>query len=117
METLEKLRNGIDQLPKWLLLILVIFVDGLVGGLYRARRRLDHGGGVCAVDSILCGAAGCPRDGLPDRDACMHDRGYYHGDLQRKDHILRGLIAQGTAARKRAAVFFSPAGGYRLQMQ
>ena len=36
METLEKLRNGIDQLPKWLLLVLVIFVDGLVGGLYRA---------------------------------------------------------------------------------
>ena len=33
METLEKLRNGIDQLPKWLLLVLVIFVDGLVGGL------------------------------------------------------------------------------------
>ena len=39
METLEKLRNGIDQLPKWLLLILVIFVDGLVGGLYRAAGK------------------------------------------------------------------------------
>ena len=39
METLEKLRNGIDQLPKWLLLILVIFVDGLVGGLYRASGK------------------------------------------------------------------------------
>ena len=39
METLEKLRNGIDQLPKWLLLVLVIFVDGLVGGLYRAARK------------------------------------------------------------------------------
>ena len=36
METLGKLRNGIDQLPKWLLLVLVIFLDGLVGGLYRA---------------------------------------------------------------------------------
>ena len=32
METLEKLRNGIEQLPKWLLLVLVIFLDGLVGG-------------------------------------------------------------------------------------
>ena len=39
METLEKLRNGIDQLPKWLLLVLVIFVDGLVGGLYRAAGK------------------------------------------------------------------------------
>ena len=39
METLEKLRNGIEQLPKWLLLILVIFVDGLVGGLYRAAGK------------------------------------------------------------------------------
>ena len=39
METLEKLRSGIDQLPKWLLLILVIFVDGLVGGLYRAAGK------------------------------------------------------------------------------
>lgn len=39
METLEKLRNGIDQLPKWLLLVLVIFVDGLVGGLYRADGK------------------------------------------------------------------------------
>lgn len=39
METLEKLRNGIDQLPKWLLLILVIFVDGLVGDLYRAAGK------------------------------------------------------------------------------
>ena len=35
METLEKLRNGIDQLPKWLLLVLVI----LVGGLYRAAGK------------------------------------------------------------------------------
>ncbi len=39
METLEKLRNGIDQLPKWLLLVLVIFLDGLVGGLYRAAGK------------------------------------------------------------------------------
>ena len=39
METLEKLRNGIDQLPKWLLLVLVIFVDGLVGALYRAAGK------------------------------------------------------------------------------
>ena len=39
METLEKLRNGIDQLPKWLLLVLVIFVDGLVGGLYRVAGK------------------------------------------------------------------------------
>ena len=39
METLEKLRNGIDQLPRWLLLVLVIFVDGLVGGLYRAAGK------------------------------------------------------------------------------
>ena len=39
METLEKLRNGIDQLPKWLLRVLVIFVDGLVGGLYRAAEK------------------------------------------------------------------------------
>ena len=39
METLEKLRNGIDQLPKWLLLVLVIFLDGLVGGLYRASGK------------------------------------------------------------------------------
>ena len=39
METLEKLRNGIDQLPKWLLLVLVIFVDGLVVGLYRAAGK------------------------------------------------------------------------------
>ena len=39
METLEKLRNRIDQLPKWLLLVLVIFVDGLVGGLYRAAGK------------------------------------------------------------------------------
>ena len=42
METLEKLRNGIDQLPKWLLLVLVIFVDGLVGGLYRAAGKTKH---------------------------------------------------------------------------
>ena len=33
METLEKLRNGIEQLPKWLLLVLVTFLDGLAGGL------------------------------------------------------------------------------------
>ena len=33
METLEKLRNGIDQLPKWLLHMLVNNVDGLEGGL------------------------------------------------------------------------------------
>ena len=39
METLEKLRNGIEQLPKWLLLVLVIFLDGLVGGLYRAAGK------------------------------------------------------------------------------
>ena len=39
METLEKLRNGIDQLPKWLLLVLVIFVAGLGGGLYRAAGK------------------------------------------------------------------------------
>ena len=39
METLEKLRNWIDQLPKWLLLVLVIFLDGLVGGLYRAAGK------------------------------------------------------------------------------
>ena len=35
METLEKLRNGIEQLPKWLLLVLVIFLDGL----YRAAGK------------------------------------------------------------------------------
>ena len=35
METLEKLRNGIEQLPKWLLLVLVIFL----GGLYRAAGK------------------------------------------------------------------------------
>ena len=46
METLEKLRNGIDQLPKWLLLILVIFVDGLVGGLYRAAGKTTGARGV-----------------------------------------------------------------------
>ena len=39
METLEKFRDAIDQLPWWLLLILVIFVDGLVGGLYRAAGK------------------------------------------------------------------------------
>ena len=39
METLEKLRNGIVQLPKWLRLVLVIFLDGLVGGLYRAAGK------------------------------------------------------------------------------
>ena len=39
METLEKLRNGIDQLRTWLLLGLVIFVVGLVGGLYRAAGK------------------------------------------------------------------------------
>ena len=39
METLEKFRRAIDQLPWWLLLILVIFVDGLVGGLYRAAGK------------------------------------------------------------------------------
>ena len=39
METLEKLSNGIEQLPKWLLLVLVIFLDGLVGGLYRAAGK------------------------------------------------------------------------------
>ena len=39
MEALEQLRNGIDPLPKWLLLVLVIFVDGLVGGLYRAAGK------------------------------------------------------------------------------
>ena len=40
METLEKLRNGIDQLPKWLLLVLVIFVDGLVGGLKPTEAKV-----------------------------------------------------------------------------
>lgn len=39
METLEKFRDAIDRLPWWLLLILVIFVDGLVGGLYRAAGK------------------------------------------------------------------------------
>ena len=37
METLEKLRNGIEQLPKWLLLVLVIFLDGLVGKTTAAK--------------------------------------------------------------------------------
>ena len=46
METLEKLRNGIDQLPKWLLLVLVIFVDGLVGGLYRAAGKTTAAKGI-----------------------------------------------------------------------
>ena len=33
METLEKLRNGIEQLPKWLLLILVFVLGGALFGV------------------------------------------------------------------------------------
>ena len=36
---LEKIRNGIDNLEWVILLILVIFFDGLVGGLYRAGGK------------------------------------------------------------------------------
>lgn len=39
METLEKLRLEIGKLPRWLLLVLVIFLDGLIGGLYRAAGK------------------------------------------------------------------------------
>ena len=61
METLEKLRNGIDQLPKWLLLVLVIFVDGLVGGLYRAAGKTTEAkviGWIMAAAYVL---SICPR--------------------------------------------------------
>ena len=39
METLGKLRNGIDQHEQQPLRQLVIFLDGLVGGLYRAAGK------------------------------------------------------------------------------
>lgn len=39
METLEKLRLEIGKLPRWLLLVLVVFLDGLIGGLYRAAGK------------------------------------------------------------------------------
>ena len=80
METLEKLRNGIEQLPKWLLLVLVIFLDGLVGGL-------------CAVDPVLCRAARRPGERLAHRDRRVYDRGHHHGHHEREDHLLCGLSA------------------------
>ena len=61
METLEKLRNGIEQLPKWLLLVLVIFLDGLVGGLYRAAGKTTAAkviGWIMAAAYVL--SSGCP---------------------------------------------------------
>ena len=72
METLEKLRNGIDQLPKWLLLVLVIFVDGLVGGLYRAAGKTTAArviGWIMAAAYVLrsCPLSSCPRRLRPSR--------------------------------------------------
>ena len=70
METLEKLRNGIDQLPKWLLLVLVIFVDGLVGGLYRAAGKTTAArviGWIMAAACRSCPLSSCPRRLRPSR--------------------------------------------------
>ena len=71
METLEKLRNGIDQLPKWLLLVLVIFVDGLVGGLYRAAGKTTAArviGWIMAAAYVRsCPLSSCPRRMRPSR--------------------------------------------------
>ena len=46
METLEKLRNGIDQLPKWLLLILVI-VLACVSGSRGSPARIPMSDSAC----------------------------------------------------------------------
>lgn len=105
METLEKLRNGIEQLPKWLLLVLVIFLDGLVGGLYRAAGKTtaakvigwDHGRGLCAVDPVLCRAARRAGERLAHRDRRVYDRGHHHGHHEREDHLLCGLSAAAPA--------------------
>ena len=110
METLEKLRNGIEQLPKWLLLVLVIFLDGLVGGLYRAAGKTTAAkviGWIMAaayVLSILSFVA--------HRDRRVYDRGHHHGHHEREDHLLCGLSAAAPAIlsgcpEPRAAVKYS----------
>ena len=95
METLEKLRNGIDQLPKWLLLVLVIFVDGLVGGLYRAAGKTTAArviGWIMAAAYVLSILSFVE---LPATLATVSrivtvvsGRRYHHRHHQRQDHVL-----------------------------
>ncbi len=120
METLEKLRNGIEQLPKWLLLVLVIFLDGLVGGLYRAAGKTTAAkviGWIMAAAYVLsilslCRAARRAGERLAHRDRRVHDRGHHHGHHEREDHLLCGLSAAAPAIlsgcpEPRAAVKYS----------
>ena len=103
METLEKLRNGIDQLPKWLLLVLVIFVDGLVGGLYRAAGKTTEAkviGWIMVAAYVLsilslCRAARGACHCLAHRYRRMPGRRYHHRHHQRQNHILCRLRKEG----------------------
>ena len=94
METLEKLRNGIDQLPKWLLLVLVIFVDGLVGGLYRAAGKTTEAkviGWIMAAAYVLSILSFVELPAVlatVSRYRRMPGRRYHHRHHQRQNHIL-----------------------------